>query len=218
MRKVLNIMLTISLLTFIMTPTGAFAASNQDNPAELKPSVTIQVNENKLTIVSKTIAQANQYVSIKNNLYSVDPELEKVIGLEAYNIYVDGANKLNDELQTGLYHIDGNNQLIQNKTSTPSITPFMYGDTSWWGVSAYLSDSESRDLVTALSFGAFGAVVVVALAATIEAVSLGAATPVLVILGAAAGFYASEVSNRNTGNGVRLDYNWFYRTVTVHSR
>ncbi|PEQ00119.1 hypothetical protein CN582_01770 [Bacillus wiedmannii] len=173
----------------------------------------VNVDTNKLKIISETSAQANQYISVENNRYSVDPQLQNIIGLEAYNIYVDGANKLNQELNMGLYHFE-NNQLVQKDIVNNSV----WASAQWWGISAYFSDNESRDLVSALSAGALGSGIILGLAAAIETVSLGTATPVLVVLGLMAGFYASEVSNRNKGNGVRLDYNWFDKSLMVRSR
>lgn len=217
LKKFLNILLAVSLLTFIMAPTGAFAATNE-NSKELQSTegtvkVNVKINKHKLKIVSETSEQANKYISIKNDRYSVDPELKNVVGLEAYNIYVAGAAKLNQELNNGSCYFE-NNQLVPKDTINNSIS----ADAKWWGISVYLSDNESRDLVTSLLAGTTGSAIILGLAAVIEGVSLGTATPVLVILGGMAGFYAGEISNRNKGNGVRLDYNWFLKNLTVNSR
>ncbi|PGS81997.1 hypothetical protein COC69_05145 [Bacillus cereus] len=217
LKKFLSIAVIISMLTFIMIPTGAFAAGNGSSKELQFPQenmkLDIKIDKDKLAIVTKTSEQANKYISIQNNRYSVDHELKNVIGLEAYNIYVDGATKLNLELNKGLYHFE-NNRLVQNDI----VSNYMSADAKWWGVSVYLSDNESRDLVSALSAGAMGSAVILGIAAVVEAVSLGTATPILIVLGAMAGFYASEVSNRNKRNGVRLDYNWFDKSLMVRSR
>ncbi|WP_322923395.1 hypothetical protein [Paenibacillus campi] len=207
-KKVLLGVLSLSLLfTKIDSTTSLAAASNATNF-----SPYINAESIKSDVISK-ITLMDQYLEIVNDRLYLNPTSRLEVTESVYSTYEQGVLRINNLIDKNALKIDAKDNIVPVNYAPPTpslggISTNAFGNFYSWGYALTLTDQESKDLAFALTAGATSAGAITAVMGLIPTPPTKLAQAVSYIVGGAYGYIAAEISYKNNGRGVTLNFRY----------
>lgn len=196
------------------TPMAFAASGPKPAQGELSQRHTVEIGKDEFSKkVIDSIPTMNNYISIKEDKFVLDPAAKNVAEPKIYEHFKTGVDQLNIAINEGFLIVEnGQIRANANQFSTNA-----FSNTYWWGVAITFDDAETKVHAQALrQSGAVGGLLG-GIAAFIPAGWLAAITGLLYNAGAT--MIANDFEYKNNGRGVTLNLHWLpvpYYEVTTN--
>lgn len=213
-RRLTASLLSVSMAFAAFTPM-AFAAS-EPKPAqeELSQGQTIEIGKDEFsTKVLNAIPTMNNYISITEDKFVIDPAAKNVVEPKIYEHFKIGVEKLNNAIHDGSIIVENG----QVRVPTSEFSTNWSSNAYWWGVAFTFSDSETKTHIYAMRQAGSVAGLLGGIAAFIPTGWLAAVTGLLINAGSS--MISNDFERKNNGRGVTLNLHWLpvpYYEVTTN--
>ncbi|WP_374015993.1 hypothetical protein ABU162_16680 [Paenibacillus thiaminolyticus] len=211
-KRLIASLLSVSMAFAAFTPM-AFAAS-EPSQGELSQSQRHIGKDEFSKEVFESIANMDNYISIKEDKFVLDPAAKNSVEPKIYEHFKNGVDQLNIAINEGFIIVE-NGQIRANANQ---FTTNAFSNTYWWGVAITFDDSETKVHAHAMRQSGAVAGLLGGIAAFIPAGWLAALSGLL--YNAGANMVANDFDAKNNGKGVTLNLHWLpvpYYEVTTNS-
>ncbi len=155
----------------------------------------------------------DKYLEVVDHKLYLNPASKSLVTESVYSTYEQGVLRINKLIDNEALKIDdsGNIVSVDYAPPTPSIggiTTNSFGNFYNWGYALTLTNQETKDLSYALTAAATSAGAITAVMGLIPTPPTKLAQAISYIVGAGYGYIASELSYKNNGRGVTLNFHY----------